>query len=249
MMTVTGSYPLYSGLYKSIIQYIDINGLKSPKSPPLPREAVRRMARSVREDGFLRPLYITSDGVISDGRKRFAAAVLCGYSAVPCVTEPTPLVFEDDLLIIKLRERECDFFKEADILRVLTSKYLYSQENVAFAIGKSQSYVANKLRLLAFTDDERELIADGGLTERHCRALLGVTDAEKRLLAIRRVSSLSLSVGATEEYVLSLTSQNEKTSVLELKREVDRLASKFAAHGGISVTSSDGSVTLTIKST
>ena len=93
--------PVYSGLYRSIIQYIDICQLKLPRTERIGKQTLTAFSESIRENGFLRPVYISTDFNVCDGIKRIAAARTMGYFSVPFVYAPTPLVFEDDLIIVK----------------------------------------------------------------------------------------------------------------------------------------------------
>ena len=243
-------YPLYSGLYKSLIQYIDIDDIVSPKRPAISPSSVAAFSESLIRCGFLRPVYLSRDGAITDGRKRYAAARALGAKRIPCVVSPTPLVFEDDLLILKLRTERVTFFESADVLSVLTRSYLYSQEEVAAALGRSQSYVANRLRLLAFTEEERSLIRKYALSERHCRALLKLKDQSERLGAIEAVGSASMSVGDAEEYVSSLAASGGSPEGVKLRREIDSLLGSYSEKIDLSSSSTvdpDGTIVFTIK--
>lgn len=94
-------------------------------------------------------------------------------------------------------------FEQAAAIAELIYIYKYTQEQIARRLSTSQSYVANKLRLLRFGAEERAAILHGGLTERHARALLRL-GAEARTKAIDHVASKSLNVSQTEAYVEKL---------------------------------------------
>ncbi len=243
-------YPLYSGLYRSIIQYIDIDDIVSPEKPVLGAPVVSTFSRSLSERGFLRPIYITRNGVITDGRKRYAAARALGAKRIPCVTSPTPLVFEDDLLILRLRTEQVPFFESADVLAALTGSYLYSREDVAAALGRSRSFVANRLRLLAFTYKERALIEENSLSERHCRAFLRIKDADARLKAIETAAASSMSVADAEEFVSSFVSCGAVPDGARLRREIDTLLGSYSDKIDLyssSTVAPDGSIVFTIR--
>ena len=244
------NYPIYSGLYKSLIQYIDLSDLTCDRRGYVSVSSVKVFSKSLTERGFLRPLFIDADKKIVDGRKRFAAASSIGYTKIPCVFSPNPLVFEDDLLINDIRSENCDFFKCAEMLYDLTEIYLYSQEETAQAIGRSQSFVANKLRLLNFTEEERDEVVKGCLTERHCRSLLRIKNLELRLKAIRAIASASLSVSAADEYISALLSEQCALNRTEFSSSLERFAKSFSDkyETVISVSKSDnGSETYTLS--
>ena len=107
-------------------------------------------------------------------------------------------------LVENLQRRDLDFWEEALALRRLIDTYHVSQEEAARRVGKSQSAVANKLRLLRLSSDTLSLLRDGGATERHARALLRLDMAERQLDAARQVVSQGLTVAQTEALVDSL---------------------------------------------
>ncbi len=242
--------PLYSGLYKSIIQYIDIDKLTVPKRPPVGRRALDALSASVAALGFLRPLFVTKDLAVADGARRLSAALSLGARRVPFVYYPNPFVFEDDLIITRLKTENVPFFDYAEALRVLTDKYLYSQEDVAAALGRSQSFVANKLRLLSLTADERRIIADGDLTERHARASLKIKDAAARTEALKVAAAARLGVAAAEDYFSSVASDGNAGAGTVLLRELDSVIKGYTSRIDVTVSSSpspDGGVIYTVK--
>ena len=111
------------------------------------------------------------------GERRLRAARLAGLCDVPCILLDVSL--EDASLIAlveNLQRRDLDFIEEANGLSQLIKLFGMSQEEAARRIGKSQSAVANKLRLLKLPDDVLRSLRDNGLTERHGRALLRLQD-------------------------------------------------------------------------
>lgn len=84
-----------------------------------------------------------------------------------------------------------------------------SQEQAARVIGKSQSAVANKLRILRHSVPVLEALRDGGLTERHARALLLLPGEQERLIAIAHIVKQKMSVAQTEQYIASLLAKKE----------------------------------------
>lgn len=218
---------IYSGLYGSLIQYVGIDELRCPRRPNVCASTVKAFSESISKRGFLRPVYIDAERNITDGRKRFTAALSLGLKKIPCVFAPNPLVFEDDIIISELRSGCEDFFKSAEDLETLTKVYLYSQEDAARAIGRSQSYVANKLRLLSFSPEERKAALDGELSERHCRALLRVKDSNLRKSAAFAIISAGMSVSAAEDYVTELVGPDSKPKRLSVSAAVERMISSL----------------------
>ena len=106
----------------------------------------------------------------------------------------------------EMQRRDLDFIEEAEGLARLMKTWGLSQEQAARLLGKSQSAVANKLRLLRHGETVLSALREAGLTERHARALLKLPGEAEKLEAIATIQRLELSVAATEKYVASLLS-------------------------------------------
>ena len=107
-------------------------------------------------------------------------------------------------MIENLQRQDLDFIEEAMGIASLMQKFAMSQEQAARMLGKSQSAIANKLRLLRHSDAVLNALREGGLTERHARALLRLEGDEKKLAAIREILRQGMSVACTERYIASL---------------------------------------------
>ena len=113
-------------------------------------------------------------------------------------------------LVENLQRRDLNFVEEATALAKLIETYHLSQEEAARRIGKSQSAVANKLRLLRLPPDVLTLLRERGCTERHARALLRLEEPELQRMAARHVAEQGLTVARTEEYVEALLHPADK---------------------------------------
>ena len=141
------------------------------------------------------------------GERRLRAAKLAGLREVPCIAVDVDDTASSLLALVEnLQRRDLDFLEEAFALDKLIRTYHLSQEEAARRIGKSQSAVANKLRLLKLPPEALYLLRESGLTERHARALLRLEGDEARLSALRHVAANHLTVAKTEAYVESLLS-------------------------------------------
>ncbi|MCD8375960.1 MAG: ParB/RepB/Spo0J family partition protein, partial [Oscillospiraceae bacterium] len=178
-------------------------------------EELRELADSIRALGILQPLTVraTPDGgwQLIAGERRLRAAQLAGLTHVPCI----PAQCDDRdasllALVENLQRSDLDFWEEAQALYRLMHQYDISQEACARQLGKSQSAIANKLRLLRLPEDTLRLLRDNGFTERHARALLRLKDTESQEAAGRWVVERGLTVAKTEEYVDSLLLQEQK---------------------------------------
>ena len=184
-------------------------------NPAQPRKvfaagALDELAESIRQHGILQPLSVRRrDNVyeLISGERRLRAAQLAGVTDIPCI-----LMRMDDLesgmaaLVENLQRQDLDFIEEAQGIRSLLDRFDMSQEQAARLLGKSQSAVANKLRLLRHTPAVLEALREAGLTERHARALLRLPDEASVLAAIQEIVRLNMSVARTERYIESLLS-------------------------------------------
>lgn len=178
-------------------------------------DGLRELADSIRELGVLQPLTVRPMGrewELIAGERRLRAARLVGLSHVPCIImevdeERSSLM----ALVENLQRRDLDFWEESLALAKLIHDYNFSQEECARQIGKSQSAIANKLRLLRLSPEVLRLLRDHGFTERHARALLRLEDAAIQERAAHWVVEHDLTVAKTEEYVETLLTQTNKS--------------------------------------
>ena len=174
-------------------------------------DGLTELAESIRVHGILQPLSVRRKGggryELIAGERRLRAAMICGLEQVPCLVLEVSRESSCLLSLIEnLQRRDLDFWEEAKALERLISVYGLSQEEAAAKVGKSQSAVANKLRLLRLPPDVLTLLRERGCTERHARALLRLEGDEARLSALRHVAANHLTVTKTEAYVESLLS-------------------------------------------
>ena len=174
-------------------------------------DAILRLADSIRRYGLLQPLSVRRlcfrDGErgsyeIVAGERRFRAATLIGMEYIPCIIISADDRTAAELALIENIQREgLSMFEQAGAIAALIDIYSLTQEQIAAHLSASQSYVANKLRLLKLSEQERELITEGRLTERHARACLKIKDEDMRSSVIEHVIAHGLNVSATEEYI------------------------------------------------
>lgn len=172
------------------------------------RAGLEELAASIAQHGILQPLSVRRNGTgyeLVSGERRLRAAYLAGLTEVPCIVVAVDEAQSSLLALIEnVQRRDLDFVEEAQALQALLEATGLSQEAVAHQIGKSQSAVANKLRLLKLTPETLRLLRDNGLTERHARALLRLELPLQQENAARHIIAQGLTVAKTEEYVQSL---------------------------------------------
>ena len=150
------------------------------------------------------------------GERRWRAARMAGLDRVPCIIREMDVPTQMEIALVENLQREdLNIFEEAAAIAALINLYGLTQEEVAAKLSASQSYVANKLRLLRFGDAEQKLILEKKLTERHARALLRISDEKERRTALETVIERGLNVAETEEYITRLvdTAKQEKPPV------------------------------------
>ena len=168
-------------------------------------ESLAELSRSILRYGIIQPLTVRH-GIqgyeLIAGERRLRAARLAGLREVPCLLaradeEDSPLL----ALIENLQRRDLHWHEEAVAIARLISSYGLSQEQAAEKLGKSQSAVANKLRLLRLSPECVALLREHDLSERHARALLRLTDDEARYAAAREIAGRGYNVAQTEAYI------------------------------------------------
>ena len=185
-------------------------------------EALAELSESIKTYGILNPLTVRLRGgkyELVAGERRLRAAKLAGLQEVPCILLDVNM--EDASLIAlveNLQRRDLDFIEEAAGINQLIRMFGMSQEEAARRIGKSQSAVANKLRLLKLPPDVLEALRENGLTERHGRALLRLQRPEAQREALAYIIDNGLTVAATDAYVDALLSRPEPEPPAEAEK-------------------------------
>ena len=173
-----------------------------------PQHELEELANSIRALGLLQPLTVRRSEQgweLVAGERRLRAAKLAGLTQVPCLSLQIDSQRSSLLALVEnLQRKDLDFWEEALALDKLITTYHLSQEEAARRIGKSQSAVANKLRLLKLPTAVLELLRDGGATERHARALLPLQVPELQVQAAQRILDGGLTVAQTEALVNEL---------------------------------------------
>lgn len=193
------------------VVFLPPKGIRANPSQPrqvFDQEALEELADSIRQHGILQPLSVRRVGTgyeLVAGERRLRAALLAGLSEVPCI-----VMQMDDresglaALVENLQRQDLDFIEEARGISRLMELTDMNQEQTARLLGKSQSAIANKLRLLRHSEPVLEALRRERLTERHGRALLKLPQEQDKLDAIAQISRQGLSVAQTEKYIQSL---------------------------------------------
>ncbi len=187
---------------------IDIDLLMPNKSQPrkdFSGDALKSLSESIKENGIIQPVCVrkVNDGYeIISGERRCRAAKIAGFLQVPCIVMD---VGDEQAAVLALIEniqrKDLSYFEEACAIQKLITVYGLTQEETAARLGKAQSTIANKLRLLRFSDAERRILITGNLSERQARAIIRITDEKPRREVIDKVVRCSLNLEQTENLV------------------------------------------------
>ena len=177
-------------------------------------DALQELSESIRKHGILQPLSVrrTAGGYqLISGERRLRAGILAGLTEVPCIImnmsdQESGMV----ALVENLQRQDLDFIEEAKGISVLMANWSMSQEQAARVLGKSQSAVANKLRLLRHSEPVLDALRKAELSERHARALLKLESEAEKLQVIAYIAKMGLSVARTEQYIDDLLKAGEK---------------------------------------
>lgn len=182
--------------------------LPNPSQPrKLFQEAeLQSLAQSIMANGLLQPVTVRREGgayYLVAGERRLRACKMAGLSEIPAIISDCE---QDESAILALLEnvqrRDLHMFEQASAIVNLLREWNITQEEAAKRLGMSQSYLANKIRLLKLTEEEQLEIIRHDLSERHARALLRVDDIELRRRLLQTVIARNLNVKQTEELVL-----------------------------------------------
>lgn len=181
-------------------------------------EDLRSLSQSISNNGLLQPLTVrklkNDEYELIAGERRLRASVMAGFTKIPCIvmkcSDKDSAIFA---LIENLQRKDLGMFEEARGINRLIRKYGITQEQAAIQLGKKQSTVANKLRLLRLSYDEQDWIVQAGLTERHARVLLKIKNEDSRKEVLSRIIAENLNVKETEKYISSLL-DNKKVQPL-----------------------------------
>ena len=180
-------------------------------------ESLDELTESIRQHGILQPLSVRRVGTTYEliaGERRLRAGIQAGLTEIPCIVmQMTDRESAMAALVENLQRQDLDYIEEARGIDLLLRQWNMSQEQAARLLGKSQSCVANKLRLLRHSPAVLEALRRENLTERHARALLKLPAEPQKLQAIAVIARQGMSVARAEQYIESLLSKDENNPV------------------------------------
>jgi len=217
------------------IRYIPLERIEA--NPYQPRrhfdeDALIELAKSISTYGVIQPISVRLKAgakyELIAGERRLRASKLAGLLVIPSIIVN---VSEEDSAVIaiieNLQRQDLHFIEEAQAYVNLLNDYNFTQEELAKKLSKTQSTIANKLRLLKISHEVRKLITEHNLTERHARALLKLPSDEMQIMVVKKIVEFGLTVQKTEDIInrlLSLSNTGSSTSSKdEQKRKVKHI--------------------------
>ena len=189
--------------------YIEVDKIKANTYQPRKHfddEALEELSQSIKNFGIIQPLSVRkiddNSFELVAGERRLRAAKLIGLKTVPAtIIDITDRESATIALLENLQREDLNFIEEAEAYCKLIEEHGYTQKHLALTIGKKQSTIANKLRLLKLDSDIRSILFNNNLTERHGRALLKLNDVKMQKKVLQTVIKKNLNVNATEQLI------------------------------------------------
>ncbi len=190
-------------------QSIPINCIKpNPNQPRLETDenALAELAASIENYGLMQPVTVRQtipfEYELVAGHRRLEACRMLGMDYIPAtVIRATGTDSAVMALIENIQRENLNYLEEAEAFQTLLSEHGLTQEELAAKLGKSQSTIANKIRILKLPVNVRAVLCEYGLTERHARALLKLPDEKSQMEALEKITKNELNVARTEALV------------------------------------------------
>lgn len=189
-------------------------------------DKIKELAQSIKASGLIQPVVVRRVGEgyqLVVGERRFLACKELGWQKISAAVK---VLSDNDMatvaLIENLQRENLNYIEEALGYVSLMKNFNMTQENLAKRLGKSQSTIANKIRLLKLSDRIRKLLMDNGLTERHARALLKIESEEEQLKMLNEISERGLTVSQAEKRIERESEKDIPSSKRKSKKPIIR---------------------------
>ncbi len=187
---------------------VDINEILPNRFQPriqFDEEEILELSDSIKEHGVIQPLVVRTIGdkyEIIAGERRYKASVLAGKDTVPVIVKNLNDKDSAEIALIEnIQRKNLTPIEEALSYKKILDMGYITQENLASKLGKSQSAVANKIRLLNLSDEVQEALLENKISERHARSLLKLTNSKQQNEMLDRIISDRLTVRRTDEEI------------------------------------------------
>ena len=170
------------------------------------KAALQDLAISIMEYGLMQPITIRQTGPFNyeliAGERRLTACKSLGMTYIPAIVMRADDTDSAILALVENIQREnLNYIEEAEAFCTLITEHGLTQEELADKLGKSQSTIANKIRILRLSPEVRKILLENSLTERHARALLRLSEERQQLRVLKLIVDRGLNVSKTEELV------------------------------------------------
>ena len=199
------------------VKYLPIDQIKANPYQPrkfFERASLEELAKSIKEYGIMQPISVRLvngyNYELIAGERRLRASKIAGLVTIPAII--VNICDQDSAvlaIIENLQRQNLNYLEEAEGFQNLIQDYNFTQEVLAEKVGKSQSTIANKLRILRLSKKVQKELIENNLTERHARALLKLEDEDTQLHVVEKIVKEGLTVKKTEEYIENLINKNE----------------------------------------
>ena len=171
-------------------------------------EALNELANSIKEHGIIQPLILRDLGSkyeIIAGERRYKASQLAGLTEVPAIVGSMDDQTSAELALIEnIQRKDLTAIEEAKSYKIILDMGRFTQEELAKRMGKSQSTIANKMRLLSLTNEVQVALMNNLISERHARCLLQIRDEEKQKEILNKIITERMNVRDTDDYIKNM---------------------------------------------
>ncbi|WDV45907.1 nucleoid occlusion protein [Clostridiaceae bacterium M8S5] len=211
-----------------VVVQVDIKNIRpNPYQPrkKFSNKSLEELSQSIKQYGVLQPISVRKINEVSyelvAGERRLRASEIAGLDVIPAIVmsmgdRDTAVI----ALIENLQREDLNFIEEAEGYKSLIDDHGFTQHVLAKQIGKNQSTIANKLRILRLSDEIKKMLIENSLTERHGRALLKLPSEELRIAIINKIIKSELTVKKTEELIKGMLEDLAKKDEPKVKQNI-----------------------------
>jgi len=210
-----------------MVQQIPIDRVRpNPYQPrkEFSKQGLEELSQSIKQYGVLQPITVRKVGSdayeLIAGERRLRACQMIGMKSIPAIVLN---ITESDSAIVamieNLQRENLHYLDEAMGYACLINDHGFTQEELARRIGKNQSTIANKMRLLKLPDSVKKILMENNLTERHARALLRLPDDDLKLKVLQQVINKKYNVKETEMLIERVLKKLQAEKVTDIKRK------------------------------
>ena len=187
-------------------------------------KALKELAVSIKEHGVIQPIIVRSvkdKYEIIAGERRYKASALAGLTKIPAIIRDLDDKESSKVALLEnLQRKNLTPIEEARTYQKILEIDEMTQEDLAKTMGKSQSAVANKLRLLTLPDEIQDSLLKEQISERHARALLNLTDVPKQIELLKKIINQKMSVRAVEEEIKRLNNKDGISNMANTSQQI-----------------------------